>query len=176
MKTRHGFVSNSSSSSFVVAFPEKPGSVDELQSMMFTRFQEYVQPYDHAVPAKEICRIVFNEIYSQKESASKERIMENLAGLYTQMLYRLMGESDFPHPEKDDYSTVEEYGIAMRKHWEERDIKAREWEERAARKFMEENKGAFILCTSYADDDSFLAVMEHGDIFRNLKHIQVGHH
>lgn len=35
MKTRSGFVSNSSSSSFIVVFPHKPATVDELRNMIF---------------------------------------------------------------------------------------------------------------------------------------------
>jgi DUF438 domain-containing protein len=35
MKTRKGFISNSSSSSFIILLPKKPESSDELRSMIF---------------------------------------------------------------------------------------------------------------------------------------------
>lgn len=46
MKTRNGFVSNSSSSSFVVAFPSKPNSSKEVYKMMFNGKEGGIQPYD----------------------------------------------------------------------------------------------------------------------------------
>ncbi len=46
MKTRNGFVSNSSSSSFVVAFPKKPKSVEDVHKMMFDGEDGRIQPYD----------------------------------------------------------------------------------------------------------------------------------
>jgi hypothetical protein len=46
MKTRNGFVSNSSSSSFVVAFPKKPKSFEDVHKMMFDGKDGGIQPYD----------------------------------------------------------------------------------------------------------------------------------
>ena len=41
MKIRNGFVSNSSSSSFVVAFPKMPKDVQELKQILFWDQQSY---------------------------------------------------------------------------------------------------------------------------------------
>jgi len=41
MKTRYCFVSNSSSSSFIVAFERKPKSVNELKCLLFDNEPEY---------------------------------------------------------------------------------------------------------------------------------------
>jgi len=46
MKVRSGFVSNSSSSSFVVAFPKKPKSFDDVYELMFNSEEGGIQPYD----------------------------------------------------------------------------------------------------------------------------------
>jgi hypothetical protein len=46
MKTRHGFVSNSSSSSFVVAFPYKPESFEHVYEMMFGSENGQICPFD----------------------------------------------------------------------------------------------------------------------------------
>lgn len=45
MKTRTGFVSNSSSSSFVTAWPKKPKTVDAMNTMLFGDSKEYANPY-----------------------------------------------------------------------------------------------------------------------------------
>ena len=53
MKTRNGFVSNSSSSSFVVAFPRLPETPRDVMDMMFPESadQDIIKCFDH----KEIC-------------------------------------------------------------------------------------------------------------------------
>ena len=45
MKIRNGFVSNSSSSSFIVAFPEKPKSAEHVRKMMFGDETDFPNPY-----------------------------------------------------------------------------------------------------------------------------------
>ena len=45
MKIRNGFVSNSSSSSFIVAFKKVPKSVAEMQKMLFGDEPYYKNPY-----------------------------------------------------------------------------------------------------------------------------------
>lgn len=45
MKTRIGFVSNSSSSSFVVAWPKKPKTVEQMNEMLFGDLKQYANPY-----------------------------------------------------------------------------------------------------------------------------------
>ena len=61
MKKRLGFVSNSSSSSFIVGFDKKPENVDELQKMMFGE-KEHITIYDYTALASSIADHVFNEI------------------------------------------------------------------------------------------------------------------
>jgi len=46
MKIRNGFVSNSSSSSFVIAFPKKPKNFADVYEMMFHGKEGGIQPYD----------------------------------------------------------------------------------------------------------------------------------
>ena len=45
MKIRNGFVSNSSSSSFVVAFDKKPETVEELKKLLFGEEEVYGNPH-----------------------------------------------------------------------------------------------------------------------------------
>ena len=47
MKIRNGFVSNSSSSSFVVAFPKKPKSFDDVYEAMFNSKDGGISVYDY---------------------------------------------------------------------------------------------------------------------------------
>ncbi len=45
MKIRTGFVSNSSSSSFVVAFPHKPESAEDVKKMLFGKQEWHYSGY-----------------------------------------------------------------------------------------------------------------------------------
>jgi hypothetical protein len=45
MKIRQGFVSNSSSSSFVIAWSKKPETVEEMSNFLFGENKEYPNPY-----------------------------------------------------------------------------------------------------------------------------------
>jgi len=67
MKTRTGFVSNSSSTSFVVLFPHKPKTKEELKDMMFPKWawHEVIEIDCEKIPTltvQQIVERVFNDI------------------------------------------------------------------------------------------------------------------
>jgi len=97
MKIRNGFVSNSSSSSFVVAFPHKPNSVEEVYKMMFnTREGGVDHPYssfDDLIEGMSHARIsekVWDDIKSKKVDKYEDKripaklkdIKEEFSNLY----------------------------------------------------------------------------------------------
>ena len=74
MKIRNSFVSNSSSSSFVVFFRTKPKSIEGLQELLFGYDEWYMNPYgEHNFSAKIVTGTVFNEINNQKPNQIKDR-------------------------------------------------------------------------------------------------------
>jgi hypothetical protein len=65
MKIRNGFVSNSSSSSFIVVFNKKPENIEELNEMMFNNGIDDIfvgNTWNNNYPNKEIVSKVFDEI------------------------------------------------------------------------------------------------------------------
>jgi hypothetical protein len=78
MKIRTSFVSNSSSSSFVVIFPKRPETIEELFNIMFKdrSKQEVVRYYDSSTTLLEIIKNVFLQL--KGESASSEEISDTI--------------------------------------------------------------------------------------------------
>jgi len=64
MKFRNGFVSNSSSSSFVIALPSFPKTIEELKHQLFKNKAIHHGPYDYR-STLDIAQRVFSDI-SQK--------------------------------------------------------------------------------------------------------------
>jgi len=75
MKNRNGFVSNSSSSSFIVAFDKNPMEmdVDEMRELLFGD-QDIIAKYDYGFTAQQLSETVLKDIqqnHSNKEETDK---------------------------------------------------------------------------------------------------------
>jgi hypothetical protein len=161
MKIRNGFVSNSSSSSFVVAFPRVPLSVKEVKRTLFGDAEYFIHPYDKETvyTTEEVAQIVFRDIQEQ-EVNDDEAITEAIYG-YTETNCYL-----------DDFKTP-----SGNYDWEAYNLAANTLAEKDAKQFKNRNKGKVIYTFNYSDNDSEPgSAMEHGEIFRNLDHVRVSRH
>jgi hypothetical protein len=194
MKTRNGFVSNSSSSSFIVGFPKLPSSPEDLEKMMFGHRGE-VKPYDFCPETStiDIAKRVFADINLPNTKRYNKR----------QLIKALIEDHhDFPgcpnywnmdkESDKIKHAYKEETGkdiwdddadpIAA-KFWQKtKDIECLQMKREiaiAAKAFVEgfwpRVKGCTVFDLSYADD-SGETNFEHGNIFRKLVHIKISHH
>lgn len=168
MKIRNGFVSNSSSSSFVVAFPKKPMTIKDVKEMLFGK-EEYFPTYyprddqDKLILTTKIARTVFNDIKSQRPN-DKKSIYGGFEGW-------LDGAPSFP----DDWRNGSEY--VRRKKWDKYEKESIKYRNKCANKFIKENKNTFIYVFSYSDNDgNFYSTMEHGGIFDKLNHRRISRH
>ena len=102
MKVRQGFVSNSSSSSFVVAFPEQPKSVEDVLKMMFPGASpdEVWAVYDESKSYKEIADRVWLDIEQQLRTESDQYeedefplTVEKLTDIFRSRYYFLSGHN-----------------------------------------------------------------------------------
>ena len=77
MKIRKGFVSNSSSSSFLVVWDKKPGSVEEVHQILFDGLDTHSYWDDH-FDAKKLSEIIFNDT----QEATEKQILEEIRSSY----------------------------------------------------------------------------------------------
>jgi len=168
MKIRNGFVSNSSSSSFVVAFSKKPETVEEVRDFMFEEETRSVSIYGITASTGEIAQAVFDGIQKQKDSATKEEIT-----------YALQGWADSQDrtqlPRRHDFESIEHWELAYKAACDRLSERCKKMEEEKADIFWRNHKNDFILIAKYEDHTDLGAVMEHAGIFR-LPHIRISNH
>ena len=75
MKSRSGFVSNSSSSSFIVLFPHKPKTREELKEMMFNQWSwsEVIKGDLEELPTATVEQVV-DKVFQDIRNGQKDRI------------------------------------------------------------------------------------------------------
>jgi len=168
MKIRNGFVSNSSSSSFIVAFDREPESPDDIKEMLFKGKDKIVlcgQEYD----SDKISEIVFRDsTFCVSDQDILDAISNN--GFY-------FGDDEISEFVPKLLSIRESYNEDMRKLFDimagsEDDSYLNEYES-----FYNENKGKCIRGFSYSDEGGGIcSALEHGGIFDNISHRKYNHH
>ena len=170
MKTRTGFVSNSSSSSFIVVFPKIPESVQEVEKIMFPGSQksgeDLVLIFGNSLSSDRIAKCVFEDI-QEGHPLSVAEIIDHLTS----------GYDDVPNlgciPDFDEY--VNKYARSV--DWDKYE---KDWLEAICEvdgKHREILDSPIVYHFNYGDDGgSFGSTMEHGEIFHNLLHVRISHH
>lgn len=175
MKIRSGFVSNSSSSSFIVAFPREPKSARDVQRLMFGN-ETTIERYDNVVSTYKIAKTVWEDIRGQ-EPAYREALIE-LCERDVQLDY-----SKYEITNRDvEYLVVDNVTVLEAKHrrrydWKQHGKDCKRIATREADKLMAKWEGGVIYIFHYGDDSgSYYATLEHGGIFNKLPHKQISNH
>lgn len=139
MKIRNGFVSNSSSSSFVLCFPNgKPKSETALQSVIFENDTMYPNPYTFSgeptgYPVGDVIKSLWGTIEFSKAKARKQMEQDYASEVWCSISYACKRDSCVEYM-NDDGSTISARDHHMRaingfvtklkKHFPETDWKA----------------------------------------------------
>jgi len=146
MKKRNGFVSNSSSSSFIVAFPKNINSLEEFKKIVLGN-----------------CSIdEFVDSGYRKEHSGEEAIYI----LYTDY-------SSAKNLEATEIEARLKYSHYLNCNGNEECMKRLAKKE--AEDFVNENSGDDIKIFCYSDNDGE-GYLEHSDVFYNLPHIEISNH
>lgn len=161
MKTRNGFVSNSSSSSFIVAIDHKPIDVNDLMGMLFPNMSEdSLHNYElwdrvESYTVKEISEAVFNDL-----SVDDSRIADAFNGW-------IEGS-----PDTDDFREAD--GAI---NWDLYQTEYDKYKAQYIKNIMNKYDGKFVFTVTYADEDSSWGnFMEHSNIFKNVLHERISNH
>jgi hypothetical protein len=190
MKTRNGFVSNSSSSSFVIGLSRKPKSAEKLAEVLYHDGQGVCAPYDaEIVSPQDAADQIWQQIKDQRPMTKKQLAdkissgwfdghpefpfngrQKDIAQEYRQITGKFILDDDTPLEWRERYRQVE------REVWDEYNKdKAAAAAELAERLLSGPFSGKKLYNCSFGDDDG-AGTMEHGNTFRSVPHTRISHH
>jgi len=167
MKIKTDFISNSSSSSFIVAFDKPVKKFSDVQHLI-SREDKAIQVLNDAKPQRA------RKIKLSKALVSV--IAEELSHGYEGTDYEKF-QKTFCEREGIDVNDLYQNNTWMRAFYDEYNkVNMKIYTEKAV-DFIKENEGKYLYLFTYADEDGeFMGEMEHGFTFEKVPHITIYKH
>jgi len=167
MKIKLSFVTNSSSSAFVVAFPKRIEFLDDVKKYIEDKKAE----------------TVFNDAINQRPLIAKpagKKVLEKVTAKLNSGYYPTAPDwlEDFEAFKKEySLSTTEVYQTFLKEFNNKFEKKCDEVLGPVANQFLTEAEGQYIYFFEYGDEDGqYFAELEHGDTFKLLNHLIISKH
>jgi len=188
VKIRLGFVSNSSSSSFLVAFPKKPNNADELKAMLFTKYQCDIE---NSQRMDDVSSYLFDKICEFLDINRKKKDLRKFVinewekhpdpDIWCEKKKEVDQEWEHEHGKRfvcdcNDPESRKE----LDKIHKETDRRAKIWSDCDVEEFEENTRGWFVctfeLGNATFDTASLCEELEHSGVFNHLPHIIHNNH
>jgi hypothetical protein len=187
MKIRNGFVSNSSSSSFVIGFDKQPTSALDVFQALFPG-----KDLDHRVGDYSECRFSGVDVATMLWDDIKDQIkppsVQDIAAEFSpycntnteicttppQMEYPQDNAWKYQHSDPEKFKRLQkEYDLMCQKYHEDLDA----WVQSNAEAVYREMKDMSVYVFSFSDHGGdFECYMEHGNYLENIKYFRFSHH
>jgi hypothetical protein len=163
MKIRIGFISNSSTSSFIVALPKIPHSVEEVKTLFFGHTSEIMSYDNEPTSTMNLARLLYDDIVKYSlpldEIESLEYFSESVDVDYDSPMFKKSDGSG------TDYDLIEKY--------------QKKEATPLAEAFFKKNKGKYICVFTAGNEissDSTVIETEADIVFRNFDHVVINQH
>lgn len=176
MKIRSGFVSNSSSSSFVLAMDKDVNSVEKLQRKLFGLAKYYHGLYGEAIESNILAHIIWHDMCE----ASAHYAYEGQWAEYTRNeIAEAFVNGDLPGADRiKGPSPIGRYKNqkSLDKAWETYHNRLYKIARKVSDEFLDKHVDSAIYMLKYSDHYAIGAAIEDGDVFKNIPHVKDSHH